>query len=130
MGCISYLMVGCDRKFLPQNKHCWEINLSQQDPPVPNEVINLIQNSKLNNFSKTYPRAGVVFYPDSPDLTYTHIYIDHFTPVWIYWGLKSYSEVNYNVYLNMEKYKAHPECVWAEFKKIRQCQLHNTMSAQ
>ena len=30
----------------------------------------------------------------------------------------------------MEKYKAHPEHVQAEFKRIRQCQLHNAMSAQ
>ena len=69
-----------------------------------------------------------MFYPNSPHLTYTHIYIDHFVPVWIYWGLKLYSEVNYNVYLNMEKYSACPEHVQAEFERIRQCQLHDAMS--
>ena len=129
MGHISFLMIGHNRKFLPQNKHCWEIDLSQQDPPIPNEVIDLIRNSKLNNFSETYQRAGVVFYPNSPHLMYTHICVDHFIPVWIYWGLKSYSEVNYNVYLNMEKYNTCPERVQAEFERIRQCQLHDAMSA-
>ena len=39
--------------------------------------------------------------------------------VWILWGIKLFLEVNYNVYLGLDKYKPQPEHIKNQFKQLR-----------
>ena len=39
--------------------------------------------------------------------------------VWIFWGVKSFSEVDYNIYLSLDKYKPQVEHVKWEFEWLR-----------
>ena len=121
MGQISFLIAYSGERSKHDYKHRWEVELSRQNPPVGHNIINLIRNSELNNFSSEYSRAGVILHPGFENLRCAYMLIICNVPVWIFWGIKLFSEVNYNVYLSLDKYKPQPEHVKNQFEQLRLC---------
>ena len=119
MGHISYYIAYSDQRSTHNDKLCWEIQLSHHNPPVDHDVIDLIRNSELNDFSSSYAQAGIVLYPDCQFLRCIHMFIKCWVLVWIFWGVQSFSEVDYNIYLSLDKYKPQVEHVKREFEQLR-----------
>ena len=108
---ISYYIAYGDQRSTHNNKLHWEIHLSCHNPPIDHDVIDLIQNSELNDFSSSYAQAGIILYPDCQFLRCIHMFVKCQVSVWIFWGVKSISEVDYNIYLSLDKYKPQVEHV-------------------
>ena len=121
MGQILFLIAYSGEKSKHDYKHRWEVELCCQNPPISHDIINLIRNSKLNNFSSEYSWAGVILHPSFKNLRCAYMPIICNVPVWIFWGIKSFSEVNYSVYLSLDKYKPQPEHVKNQFEQLRLC---------
>ena len=86
MGHISYYIAYGDQRSTHNDKLRWEIQLSRHNPPVDHNVVDLIQNSELNDFSSSYAWAGIVLYPDCQFLRCIHMFVKCWVPVWIFWG--------------------------------------------
>ena len=73
--------------------------------------------------------AGIVLYPNCQFLRCIHMFIKCCVPVWIFWGVKSFSEVDYNIYLSLDKYRPQVEHVKWEFEQLRsyEAQLQEPM---
>ena len=48
-----------------------------------------------------------------------HMFVKCWVPVWIFWRVKSFTEVDYNIYLGLDKYKPQVEHVKREFERLR-----------
>ena len=119
MGQISFLIAYGGERSKHDYKHRWKVKLSCQNPPIGHDIIDLIWNSKLNNFSSEYSWAGVILHPSFKNLRCAYILIICNMLVWILWGIKLFLEVNYNVYLGLDKYKPQPEHVKNQFEQLR-----------
>ena len=75
MGHISYYIAYSNQRSTHNDKLHWEIQLSHHNPLVDHNVIDLIWNSKLNNFSSSYVWAGIILYPDCQFLRCIHMFI-------------------------------------------------------
>ena len=63
--------------------------------------------------------AGIILYRDCQFLRCTHMLVKCWVPVWIFWRAEAFSEVYYNIYLSLDKYKPQVEHIKQEFEWLR-----------